>query len=388
MRILMVSTDFPFISDSGTITQGGGGACVAQLTDSLIKRGVEQEVITRQVAGVKKELFGIPIHRTKFYDIGFRESAFTHVMPATKKAAELAKKVHFDIVHTHNPTAALTGCYLNRCYGIPHIMTLHGPWAEVRQGLALRLVAHGFESLSVRCADFVTCDSMALQRDVVENYGVKREKTGYIPNAVDTTRFRPNIASKAVARAKIGLKTKGRVVLYTGRFVAEKGLPYLLEAMKHVLPEHKDVTLLLLGGGFDKGLVDCWLEDNKGVADRISVIPYINYEMMPYAYISSDIFVMPSLAEGMSRSVLEAMACGLPVVATDVGGNVELLKEFGGALVKPRDAGALGGAISKMLDDERGRAVIGRRGREAAVKKFGVDKRADSFMSVYEKILK
>lgn len=388
MKILFISTDFPYNAGEGTLTQGGGGACVAQLAEALDERGIEVSVITRREPELTREIYTFPIYRTHFYDLGFRESKITHALPATKKCVSLLKKEKFDLIHSHNPVAGMSGVFAGRNFSMKHVMTLHGPWAGVRQRVYTRLLARAIECSVVRFTNLVTCDSAALQSEVIETYNIDKSKTEYIPNAVDTGLFNPKKSSKEAARKKLGLKTKDRIIFYTGRFVEEKGLPYLLDAYKLLSAEEKDVSLLLVGGGFDEHLVAEWLRRNPGAKEKIMVIPYLPYHNMPYAYIASDIFVLPTLAEGMSRSIMEALSCGKPVVATNVGGNPELVSKDRGVLVEPRNPSLLKEAIGNLLSNEKLAANMGKKGREFATGELTVDKRVNSFLKVYEKLLK
>ncbi len=382
MRILFVSTDFPYKARGGAVTQGGGGACIAQLAEGLSQNGFEIEVVTRSEPDMSGELYGFPIHRTNFYNLGFRESKITHYLPATKECKRLLSGKGFDIIHTHNPTAGLTGCKVSKKFDLPHVMTLHGPWASVRQRFYTRALARLIEGKVVKCSDVVTCDSYALGEEVLERYNPPKEKVIAISNAVDTRIFNPDI-SKGDARAVLDLETKEPIVFYTGRFVEEKGLPYLLEAFKDVKGAH----LLLLGGGFDEHLVRDWLARNEGIRARISVIPYLPYAKMPAAYNACDIFVLPTLAEGMSRSIMEAMACGKPVIATNVGGNPELVSKETGLLVGPKSPKALAYNIQKLLDSPVTCARMGKKAREFAIGNLGVDRRISAFIKLYERMV-
>jgi len=382
MRVLFVSTDFPYAAKEGAITQGGGGACIAQLAEGLSKKGFDIELVTRLEPEMSGELYDFPIHRTKFYNLGFRESKITHYFPATKECKRLLSEKRFDLIHTHNPTAGMTGCKVSKEFGIPHVMTLHGPWASVRQRFYTRALARLIEGKTVKCADIVTCDSHALREEVLQTYKPSQEKVIAIPNAVDTKFFNPDIPKKK-ARNELGIKTTKPIVFYTGRFVEEKGLPYLLEAFKDIKGAH----LLLLGGGFDEHLVKDWLARNRESEERVHVIPYLPYTKMPSAYNACDIFVLPTLAEGMSRSIMEAMACSKPVIATNVGGNPELVSEETGFLVEPKSPKALTYNIQKLLDSPATCARMGKRAREFATSNLSVEKRIKSFIKVYEGLL-
>jgi glycosyltransferase involved in cell wall biosynthesis len=387
MKILLVSTDFPYSTDAGSITQGGGGACIAQLAEGLHKKGLEVEVLSRTEPELKSELFDFPIHRTEFYDMGFRESKITHVIPATSACMRLLKQGDFDILHTHNPTAGMTGVACSRQFSIPHILTLHGPWAGVRQKAHTRAIARVIEAATVRKADFVTCDSQALLNEIRTNYGARESKTCCIPNAVDTDFFSPTRATKAKARKELGLATEKPLVFYTGRFVVEKGLPYLLEAFSQIIEENKDIELLLVGGGYDDALLKTWLAKNPKTAEKVHVIPYLPYEKMPYAYLAADFFVLPTLAEGMSRSIMEAMACGKPVIATEVGGNPELIEDGRGMLIPMKDSVAIKEAVTQLLENEAEAGKIVKVSRSFAEKELPVEKRINAFIKTYDLLI-
>ncbi len=381
MSICMFATDFPYVAVGGAVTQGGGGACAAQLVGALIKKGVSVSVITRAEENSKGEIFRIPIYRTGFAYLGFRESKITHSVFALPTALSVLRRERFDVLHSHNPPAALTALVVSKIFRTPHLLTMHGPWAGVRMNPLTRLLGRLIEGFCIHLADRVTCDSRALMEEMIRTYNVRSEKFAYIPNAVDISIFRP--VNKKKAREKLGLKTGSKIVLYTGRFVREKGLPTLLDAAKKITAGRGDVSLLLVGGGFDEHLVKNWLRENPEQAKKIAVIPYINYEMMPFVYNACDVFVLPSLAEGMSRSVMEAMACGLPVVATNVGGNPELVQNDTGILVEPENPLQLAEAVCGLLDDEKKSKAMGRRAREFIEKNMSVEKRVGAFLRIY-----
>ena len=384
MRICTISTDFPYIGERGAVTQGGGGACVAQLVGALLKKGVHVSVITRAEKDSKGELFDAPIYRTKFAYLGFRESKITHSLFVLPIAFRVFRNEKFDVIHSHNPSAALPAVIISKIFNTPHLLTLHGPWAGVRMNPLTRLIGRLIEGLCVHLADRVTCDARALMEDTIRIYSVKRDKLAYIPNAVDTSLF--SSMGKSDARRKLRLTTRGKIILYTGRFVREKGLPFLLDAFRDIFRRHPDSTLLLIGGGFDEKIVKDWMEKNSKHAERIRIMPYVNYEMMPYVYCACDVFVLPSLAEGMSRSIMEAMACGLPVVATNVGGNSELVQKDTGILVAPENSKQLADAVCWLLDNEKKSALVGRRARAFITKNMSVERRLGAFLKVYDEM--
>ena len=389
MRLCMVSTDFPYRAPGGVMMQGGGGACIAQLVEALLKRGHEVTVVTRaeEKAGAK-ELYDTPVIRTRFAYFGFRESKITHSLFALPALFKVLNGSRFDLVHAHNPAAALPAIVAAKRFGLPLLLTMHGPWAGVRQRASIRWLARRIEHAALHGTDRVTADSKALLEELVSVHGLPRSKFTCIPNAVDVGMFSPKKASQPAARKKIGLPAKGKIVLFTGRFVAEKGLPDLLEAASVLFRKGREFSLLLIGGGFDEHVVREWLERHPGLKDRIIVRPYVEYGRMPYAYLASDLFVLPSLAEGMSRSVMEALSCGKPVVATDAGGNPEIVKKEFGCIVPPKDPAALAKAIESVLLNPKKAEKMGKAARRFAEKNLGVEARVSAFEKIYGEMVK
>lgn len=382
MKVLMITTDFPYASNSGTITQGGGGSCVAQLVKGLKKRKINVSVITREEKHMQKELMDVPIHRTKFVYLGFRESKITHSLFSLPAAISIVRKENPDIIHSHNPAAAITGIAVAKLFNKPHILTMHGPWSSVRLQNLTRALARKIEGFAVRNSIVTTCDSEALKKEMEILHKVK---TIAIQNAVDNELF--GQLTKRKAREKLGVKFNGKLVLFTGRFVAEKGLDSLLEAATAVLDRKNMVKFLLIGGGFDEHIVKNWIKHNPKYKNNIIVIPFLKHEMMNVAYNAADMFVLPSLAEGLSRSLMEAMVCGLPCIATDVGGNAELLSSDRGILVKPRNSRELASAIIRVISNEKFSNRLGSNAKQFAIKNLTVKKRIEAFLDVYKNML-
>ena len=382
MKILMIATDFPYKSSDGTITQGGGGSCVAQLVKGLIDKGIMISVITREEKNLKKELFDIPIYRTKFVYLGFRESKITHALFALPKAIEIIKMENPDIIHSHNPAAALTGITCAKLFNKPHILTMHGPWSSVRLQNLTRAVARRIELFTVKNSIVTTCDSNALKEEMKLLHNTN---TVTIQNAVDDELF-PEI-SKKKARKLIGIDFDGKIVLFTGRFVAEKGLDTLLEASMIVCNRNKNVKFLLIGGGFDEKIVKEWIVANPEYMKKIIIIPFLKHEMMNIAYRASDIFVLPSLAEGLSRSLMEAMVCSVPCIATSVGGNVEILSNERGLLIPPRNSEKLANAIIKLLTYRKLSNRLAINARKFALGNLTIKRRIEYFLKIYRLVL-
>ena len=382
MKILMISTDFPYKANGGTVIQGGGSACIAQLVEGLLKKGVEVAVVTRSEKNISEELYSIPLYRTKFLYLGFRESKITHSLFALPKALKAVKEFNPDIIHSHNPPAALTGIACAKLFNKSHVLTMHGPWSEVRIKGIKKTIAEKIEQFALKNVNAITCDSIALRNEFEHKYRIKAIA---IQNAVDKTYY--SRIAKQKARAILNIKTNDKIILFTGRFVAEKGLDTLLHAASILLSRRKDITFLLIGGGFDEKIVHSWLFHNNKYKNNIITIPFLKHELMKAAYNASDIFVLPSLAEGLSRSLMEAMLFGLPCIATAVGGNVELLENKRGLLVKPGNEKAFSVAIENLLDDQNLAKKLAKNAKSYVINNLTVAKRVSNFVELYGSVI-
>lgn len=380
MKVLMISTDFPYLArGQDELVQGGAAACVAQLASALHEKKIDAEVITRKERECT-EIYKFPIYRTYYLNLGFRSSKITHALSATLKALSISNR--FDVVHSHNPAAGIAGAIASRLRGKPHLLTMHGPWAGLRRNPLVRAVARAIEAFVALNSDFITCDSRELVEEM-KRYGVTEKRLMYIPNAIDVKCFKKE---KSTMRRVLGIKENEVVILYTGRFVEEKGLPYLLDAMGDILGKRKGTELILVGGGADERILKQWMEKYPKTAKHTKIVPFVNYDKMVGVYNAADIFVLPSLAEGMSRSVLEAMACELAVVSTDTGGSKDLLAEGRGILVRPKSSADIKSAVTKLLKSKKLREMMGKKARVFVAKNMSVELRVGEFMKVYKRL--
>jgi glycosyltransferase involved in cell wall biosynthesis len=224
-----------------------------------------------------------------------------------------------------------------------------------------------------RAAGLVIGSRIEIQR-VRSAYGVPAERTAFVPNAVDVRRWRP--ADRQAARAVLGIPGDVRVVTWHGRVeIHRKGLDLLLDAWERLYAERPGARrlLLLVGSG----------QDASAFQRRVASLPngtvrwenrYILDHDRLWQYLSAaDVATLPSRHEGFAVAVIEAMACGLPVVATDVSGVAEALGEEPVGLIVPReDAGALAQALGRLLDDEPLRRELGERARRRAEAEFSL----------------
>lgn len=194
-----------------------------------------------------------------------------------------------------------------------------------------------------------------------------------IPNGVDGTIFSGTGARKAPAQ---------RIITFVGRFDSFKGVEYLIEAFKQVLDRKRDVMLKLVGSG----VLEEQLRHRAAALGIERKVIFRGWQEDIAAELSmTDIFVLPSLSEGMSNVLLEAMACGLPVVATAAGGTFDVIRHrVNGIVVPPRDPSALGNALVELLENGTLARGLGAEARRTVEERYELAQVTDCYLELYK----
>lgn len=289
----------------------------------------------------------------------------------------LFRREKFDIVHVHNPVAALVGRFAAWRAGVPCIAyTAHGFYFHDRMAWPKRAVFVALEWLAGRVTDILFTQSTEDADTAKRLRLISGDHIEAIGNGVDTSVFHNTAAraGRAKTRRDIGSPDDRVVILTIGRLVAEKGFPELIAAMRDV-----DAELWVVGerlasdhaGSIDDALARA--ETNPGLKDRIRFLGYRND--VPDLMRAADIYVLASHREGMPRSIIEAMMCELPVVATNIrGSREEVVNGKTGLLVEVNDPDALAAALSALAVDKKKRVKLGKAGRARALELY--DERA------------
>jgi glycosyltransferase involved in cell wall biosynthesis len=295
----------------------------------------------------------------------------------------------FDVVHDNQ-------CLGNGMLGMvddgwPLLTTLHHP-ITVDRDLALAHATNpwqrftqrrwfGFLGMQVRVArelPAVVTVSENSRKDIAAQLGVAPERMTVVPVGVDHTVFRPH---------EDVMPQPGRIMVTSSSDVPMKGLVPLLEAIAKLRTE-RDVELTVIGRPAEGGRVDRAIA-RLGLADAVKCVSGISDDELARLYGEAEVAVVPSLYEGFSLPAIEAMSCGVAVVATTGGALPEVVGRDGetGLLVPPDDPGALAGAIARLLDDAALRARLGAAGRERVVRRFTWQVTAAGTAACYQAML-
>jgi glycosyltransferase involved in cell wall biosynthesis len=225
-------------------------------------------------------------------------------------------------------------------------------------------------------AHHILCNSQILKDYLVSRYGLPPARLTVVPNGVDTDFFMPG---------KNGRKEGSPVLLSVARLVPDKDHDTLLAAFGRLAGEHPGAELWLVGNGPRLEVLEKKARD-LGVAGQVKFLPAT--KDIRQLYRQADIFVLSSVNEALPNVILEAMATGLPVVATRVGGLPEaVVPEDTGLLVSPRDVPGLAAALGRLLDDPGTRRNLGRRGRERALEQFSFEAMVSRHEEVWARLL-
>ncbi|MEU4336231.1 glycosyltransferase family 4 protein [Micromonospora lupini] len=306
-------------------------------------------------------------------------------VPLLREWVRLLRQVRPDLVHVRGlQNEGFHGVLAARLAGCPRILvTVHGTVRDLRQpGRAWRrrLLVHGAEPATLRLASHVaTVCEYAAGRDFLRDLGGKF--VGVIPNGVPLPAH-PS-AGRDRARADLGLHPDDVAMITVARLTWEKGFGVLADALRRLPPSTTRRVLLVAGDGPDRAGIAAALTDIGGIEVRLLG----NRLDVPDLLTAADLFVFPTLHENLSNALLEAMAHGLPVVASAVGGNVEVLRPGGGRLVPAGDPGALAAALAPLLDDPGERRHVGQLGRKVVADGYSLDVMLGSLDRVYQRLI-
>lgn len=297
----------------------------------------------------------------------------------------LARVLRPDVVHLHFCvifSILPLGLWLGGARNI--VFTEHISLPIVRRPLARDLVARLRNRLCLRFVRRVLPVSGYVRRRLIESDHVPPAKATVLYNGVDLARFAPRRESPAELRERLGVPAAHHVVTYVGQLIDFKGINYLIDAA-HVLRERADLTVLVAGAGDRRQALEEQVA-RLGLAGRVRILGQRDdvHDILG----ASDLFVCPSVwDEALGYVILEAMAAGVPVVASRVGGIPEVVRDGEtGLLVPPRDAGALARAIAALLDEPARRAAMGRTARRAIEETFSMERAIDGTVALYREL--
>lgn len=409
LRVAMISVHTCPLARLGSRETGGMNVYVRELSRNLGRRGVGVDVFTRrQDEGVDRIVeFGEgarvihvdagPARSMDKYDVLQYLPQFLDGVRSFRRDAD----VDYQVVHSHYWLSSPVATALSAEWGVPLVAMFHTlgkmknrvsrAGSERENGERIEI-----ERLTMLAGDRLVAASPADRDQMVEFYGALRSKIRVVPGGVDTTTFRP--FPSEVARAVLGLGP-GKLVLFVGRIQRLKGIDLLLEAFARLVADGsggESPRLMLVGGRdladrSDPEAVELArlraVAHNLGLDGLVSFQGAVPHSMLPTFYSAADVVVVPSLYESFGLVALEAMACGVPVVASRVGGLQWTVQDGrSGFLVPRRDPELFAAAIRLILADDALRSSMAREAVEIAAS-FSWDAVADRTLRIYGELV-
>jgi sugar transferase (PEP-CTERM/EpsH1 system associated) len=367
-----------------------GGDCLRILhVISYMGRGGAEMGILKLIAGLGQE-FEQRICTTRGFDSDFLKSHFAEGKiyvaggPQLKlqfplfRLARIMREYRPHIVHARN-WGAIEAVVAAKLAGVPVVIhSEHGYEVDMFAGLPLR--RRLFRRLAYAMADAVFALTRELREFHARQAWLRPERIRVIYNGVDTERFAPCREKRNAMRKELALPEESFVIGSVGRLVAIKDHPILLKVAATLVEKGLDVRVLLVGSGPEREKLESLA--TGALPGRVRFAG--DTDRIPEMLNAMDVFVLPSLGEGMSNTLLEAMACGLPVLATNVGGNPEIVEnDEHGWLFPPGDSDWLVEKLQILARAPRLIHQLGTAARHRAIQSFSLRSMLESYRSLY-----
>jgi glycosyltransferase involved in cell wall biosynthesis len=300
------------------------------------------------------------------------------------RLARLIRGLGPDLVHTHLSYANILGVLAARLAGRPAVASIRNVTTDqTRFDRSKRII----QSVILRLlADRVIVVARTAVAETQRNFRLPQDRLTVLPNAIDQNRLHlPADFDRTTKRRELAISVDEAVICTVARLDPGKGHRFLLRAAATLRQRYPAARYLVVGTGRDDDALRAQAAA-LGVAD---IVKFLGLRRdVPEILAASDLFVLPSLNEGLSRAMLEAMAVGTPVVATDVGGAADvLISNQTGWLVPPGDPAALAGAIGEALRDPQQAFTYARRATTLVREHYGVGPHVAHLEAIYRDVL-
>ena len=337
LRIAMVSAHSCPIGNLGAKDTGGMSVYIRELAHELGKRGHLVDIYTRAHDPKDRQTYKLGqnarlIHLRAGEDEEIHKLAVYSHLPDFACNLENFRKhndLQYDLIFSHYWLSGLVGEYLQQRWDVPHITMFHTLGA-VKKTIGVgedepELRIETERGLAQNCHRIIATTENE-KEELIRHYGALPERIGVVPCGVNLEQFKP--VSKEHAKQHLGFGND-KIILFVGRIDPLKGIDKLIKAMPH-LQNIKGLRLVIIGGGehSQRGIEKLQeLVGNLNIQDSVAFLGLVKHEQLPYFYSAADVCVVPSYYESFGLVALESLACGTPVVATDVGNLKSVIRQ-------------------------------------------------------------
>jgi len=315
---------------------------------------------------------GVPLFLVK------KSAGIDYFLPFRLRKLFLKERVN--IIHTHNVNPFFYGVIAAQFTGgIKAVQTDHsrGFFPVSKKEMMSERVLSWFTNKIVAVSE-------AVKADLVTYEHIDHKKIEVIYNGIDSSRYNVKV-DEAKKRGELGIEKNDKVIGLGVRLSEQKGICYLIEALDLIVKSHPDVKLLIIGDG-ELRIELQRMSEQLGLTDKVIFTGFRTD--IPELLKVIDIYVLPSLLEGHPLVLLEAMAAGKPIVATEINGNREtVIHGHTGFLVPPRDTPKLADALCRLLADDTLRHDMGLKGQKRFQERFTLDQTIPKYQRIYETIM-
>jgi len=405
-KIALISEHASPLALMGSTDSGGQNVYVAQLAKQLARLGYLVDVFTRRdneekpqvvdwLPGVR--LINVPAGPASFIP---KEQMLPYMEQFGRFVTRFARrqKVPYDLIHANFFMSGMVARHVRQVLGIPYVITFHALGRVRRisqkQADAFPDIRFTIEEELMHDADRIIAECPQDRRDMERYYNAPRERIAVVPCGFDPEEFSPVHVS---ARQQLGLAQDEFVILHLGRMVPRKGVDNVIRAAAILQHQYQIRTRLLVVGGNaeqpdpvatpELGRLMA-LATSLGVEEAVTFTGQRQRDMLRYYYSAADVFVSTPWYEPFGITLLEAMACGTPVIGSSVGGiKTTVVNGETGYLVPPNDPDALAERLACLHADPHLAQRMGWSGMRRAYQNFTWRSVATSIASIYESVL-
>lgn len=406
-RIAFISDHASPLAMLGGVDTGGQNVYVAQLARHLAAQGYVIDIFTRlDNAGYNQVVNWLPSVRVVHIKAGpeaevIKEELLPCMTEFERNMLSFIRreKLQYQLVHANFFMSGLVALGIKRKLGIPVAVTFHalGHIRKLHQGEQDRFPVErlAIEEKIVREADSIIAECPQDRDDLINYYHARPERVTIIPCGFSQAEFYP--IEKSIARKLLHLPEKERIILQLGRMVPRKGIDNVIKALAHLRNAGENLKLVIVGGDADDMRHSTNSEYGRlaGIARDMNVSDAVIFAgrksrgQLKYYYSASDLFITTPWYEPFGITPLEAMACGTPVIGSDVGGiKYSVADGQTGTLVPPNDAAALAEKISAMIADKSKLAELGQNAISHVQQNFTWKKVALQMDELYQRVLR
>jgi glycosyltransferase involved in cell wall biosynthesis len=360
----------------------GIGHYVYGLSTRLIEKGHKVTIITRGYRNkTQREVIdGIEVIRPPFIPF---YPFYIHLHGIFVKKVFKSLESQVDIVHVHTPLPPLIKTSL------PIITTVHSPMLtnnryvkvssiySLFSKISARFVSYPLELKHIQASDIVMTVSKSIAQELGE-YHLNPDEVIVVGNGIDEKFFFPKQKRS---------RNDNKYIMFAGRMDREKGLFDLVDCGRYICSERSDIFFIFAGSGRDLNKLRQKTR-KAGLQDRFIFLGQVDKDQLVKLYQNTTLFVLPSYHEGLPTALLEAMSCGLPVLATDVRGNRDIISAGeNGILVPPRAPRKMAEATSMLLEDEKLRKILSKNARKTIERNYTWDVVSNKILRCYDSLV-